>query len=386
MKSRIRDTAKCLLVAGVVLGSALTGSRALACSIPVFRYALERWPADPYEMQVFLPPGEEVPTWIEEMITPEDGAPANVFVRRMEAEEGAKPSFAVRFPRAPVEVPVIWKRELTRENAAQILDSPVREELAKRLQEGDSAVWLVLDSPDEKKNQKAMELLEKELKSLEENLRLPEDPAMPPPEEGAEAPEGTGISFSTIRIKRNDPKEAFLREVLLQTEPDLKEFLGEVMTFPVYGRGRALYALVAKGINPAIITEACAFLVGPCSCQVKALNPGVDLLIRADWEANLDPMSLYEDAFPPLSSVAPTPLTGGEPADAGPAEENASEAPVQPASALDETALPESEAPPGALGETASPKGQILFRTVAGIALAMIVVGVSGTLWLVLRG
>jgi hypothetical protein len=33
--------------------------------------------------------------------------------------------------------------------------------------------------------------------------------------------------------------------------------------------------------------EAAEFLNGPCSCELKELNPGMDLLIAADWDRAL---------------------------------------------------------------------------------------------------
>jgi hypothetical protein len=56
------------------------------------------------------------------------------------------------------------------------------------------------------------------------------------------------------------------------------------MVFPVFGRGRALLPLVGAGITEANITAAAGFLTGACSCEVKALNPGFDLLLPADWD------------------------------------------------------------------------------------------------------
>jgi hypothetical protein len=56
------------------------------------------------------------------------------------------------------------------------------------------------------------------------------------------------------------------------------------MVFPLFGRGRAMPALVGAGITPENIKDAAAFLAGPCSCEVKRDNPGVDLLLTADWE------------------------------------------------------------------------------------------------------
>ena len=63
----------------------------------------------------------------------------------------------------------------------------------------------------------------------------------------------------------------------------------------IFGRGRALDALIGKGINADTIAEAAKFLCGACSCQVKRLNPGVDLLIAANWDTILN----AEDAAQP---------------------------------------------------------------------------------------
>ena len=69
------------------------------------------------------------------------------------------------------------------------------------------------------------------------------------------------------------------------------------MGFSVFGRGRVLYALVGKGIMPETIDTACAFMVGPCSCQVKNQNPGFDLLLSHDWES-VTAGSMISDALP----------------------------------------------------------------------------------------
>ncbi len=55
------------------------------------------------------------------------------------------------------------------------------------------------------------------------------------------------------------------------------------MAFPVFGRGRALYALVGDGIQEKNIREACESMLAWCSCEIKAQSPGTDLLIAADW-------------------------------------------------------------------------------------------------------
>jgi hypothetical protein len=55
----------------------------------------------------------------------------------------------------------------------------------------------------------------------------------------------------------------------------------------VFGRGRVLGAWPAKGFGDEQIEEVCLFLLGACSCQVKNLNPGWDLLLRVDWDEEL---------------------------------------------------------------------------------------------------
>ena len=77
------------------------------------------------------------------------------------------------------------------------------------------------------------------------------------------------------------------REILLSSEDDLKDF-DEPIAFAVFGRGRAMPALVGKGINNAMIDDACTFLSGPCSCQVKRQNPGFDILTSVNWDELLE--------------------------------------------------------------------------------------------------
>ena len=83
-------------------------------------------------------------------------------------------------------------------------------------------------------------------------------------------------------MSRTDPAEKLLVETLLSTEPDLRG-RDEPMAFPVFGRGRVLYALVGAGVNAENVRHTLDFLVGGCSCTIKRENPGVDLLLTADW-------------------------------------------------------------------------------------------------------
>ena len=84
---------------------------------------------------------------------------------------------------------------------------------------------------------------------------------------------------------------------------DLELYSSQPMAFPVYGRGRVLYSLVGDGINRQSIAEACAFLVGPSACEIKASNPGSDLLIPLDWDSGLGGRWLEEVRLTSLAAL-----------------------------------------------------------------------------------
>ena len=104
--------------------------------------------------------------------------------------------------------------------------------------------------------------------------------------------------------------------MLLGIEDDLRD-LQEPMAFPIFGRGRVLYALVGRGINPDTISETCSELIGPCTCTVKEENPGVDLVMSVDWDSRVE--SRIENESVPLTLtglagfVASSPLQAGTP-------------------------------------------------------------------------
>jgi len=389
-----------------------------ACSIPVFRYALERWQPDPYGVEVrhrgpLSPEGKAAADLLTKQAA-DDVCPANAMVRLVDAEqekkkeakagaaeaapggeaaktpetdapkaleagtaeppetgavkapeagaaeaadaEGPAERLVVYIPVAAREPVVAWDQPLTRTAVQGLLDSPVRADVAKRLIAGDAAVWLLLEIGDKAKDDAAFALLEKELGELEKTLMLPLDPMAGTEDEDDGAAAGSGIRFSILRLKRDDPKEAFFVASLLRTEPDLGEFEAP-MVFPVFGRGRALYALVGRGVNIDNIRDACEFLVGACSCQVKAQNPGVDLLMSANWGEVFEGPHYVEDEPPPLTGVMPTPVaeeettTPGKAPETGEQQAAGSAIPVTAKSAAPAPA--ESAAP--AVAESAAP-------------------------------
>jgi hypothetical protein len=93
-----------------------------------------------------------------------------------------------------------------------------------------------------------------------------------------------------LRVRGDDSAEApFLKMLGGAKQPALAE--GPLMAV-VFGRGRVLGIWPAKDMGPEQIDEASLFLLGACSCQAKALNPGWDLLLAVDWDAELQAVAL----------------------------------------------------------------------------------------------
>lgn len=305
--------------------SLISGLSAHACNVPVFRYALERWYNDPYELIVFHRGAltAEQAAVVESMKNPPEpsyryanAAIATVDLDSPDVSDAMKglydrlesktlPCIAVRYPGESPNRLAFWTAPLTMESLAVILDSPARRAIAERILNGESSIFVMLDSGNAAKDNAAVSQFEKEFPTLESTLQLPD--ALDGNEAAAPVDLSHGpelrVDFSLLRISRSDPKEAFFIRALMHTEPDLFDYVNEPTVFPVYGRGRALYALIGGGITEDNIYAACRFLTGACSCEVKNLNPGVDMLMAVDWDGGLGG-NLISDKLPPLVGMA----------------------------------------------------------------------------------
>lgn len=292
-----------------------SGWLASACSVPVFRYALEFWDTDTYLLEVRLPDPASA-DFRQALAAFAAERPINVAVREIAgAGEGA--GMSLRFPPGGAVRPPILDLPATAAGLALVLDSPARAALVEKLLAGDTAVFLFLESGDADYDRAVRERLDRTLRDLEGTLEIPPQPDA---EAAVDELRGKGpelaIRFSVLPVRRDDPREQVLVQTLLATEPDLHELKGP-MVFPVFGRGRALYAIVDKGIRADVVADAATFLAGPCSCQVKAQNPGMDLPLAAAWDEVFAEVVYQEVELPPLASISLAPV-GEEPADAAP--------------------------------------------------------------------
>jgi hypothetical protein len=308
----------------MIVAVTIAVSGAYACNVPVFRFALERWRADAYRVTIVSrgPLSDEERAMLERLEKHQDGGTANVTVRVVDADkadepgdrelieslgDAALPMMITQYPEA-LRVPLpIWGARFTPPMVDRLLDSPLRKQLLERLLAGDTAVWLLLECSDAAKNDAAAALLEVELKKLAAELQLPELTDLPDDTLFAKTP--LKLAFSTLRVPRSEA-EAPLAQMLLRSESDLVE-RDDPMVFPVFGRGRALLPLVGAGITAENVANSAKFLVGACSCEVKELNPGFDLLMSASWDR------LLEIDGKPLPIVATRKRADGGP-DGGP--------------------------------------------------------------------
>ncbi len=308
----------CLM--SLFMGLLLVVPNASACSVPVFRYALERWDPDDYGVVVFhdgtLSPDQQA--WVDRMdpSKSKEHPFVNCMVRTVDLADNPEkdavdaweqmdapslPWMVVYYPWTSRAFGSFSSGPFDEGAVSRLVDSPARREIARRLLKGESSVWVLLESGDATKDEQALQRLESRLEDLESSLKLPVINPIDISEGliSIDADE-LKVDFSAIRISRNDPQEAFFIEMLLGSETHLKD-VQEPIAFPIFGRGRLLYSLVGDSIATEIIDDACTFLTGECSCQVKEQNPGVDLVLSVDWDRMVQNQLDIDRELPPLA-------------------------------------------------------------------------------------
>lgn len=312
----------------------VAGTPLFACQVPVFRYALERWSADQYQVVVLHDgaldaPAKEAVALLRKAAESQPGRASPINLKLIDGKAGeikgsqkdarllswwkkqtdrSRPKMLVFYPTANEvgrDAPA-YEAPLTIGNVVSLLDSPVRQEIAKLLGQGQSAVWVFVPCGRKKDDQEALARLEEQIKADSKWIELPSAEELEvEPEVLEETKVPLRIEFSIVTLKRDDPKEQFLLQSLLHSEEDLTSF-DQPLAFPVFGQGRVLYCLVGKGIGQDTVRAASSFMAGPCSCQVKNQNPGFDLLLQADWKKLLGDVLISEPIeTPDRQALAP---------------------------------------------------------------------------------
>lgn len=282
-------------------------SVAHACDVPVFRYALERWHSDPFQLVVFhqgtLEAGLDAELRkLEAEPNPESRkvTPNWQIVRIDTAKEVPKLWQAVWEPLQKQSLPVaalcapewrmgeepLWSGALTIEVLHELAHSPKREEIAKLLLAGKAVIWLVIESGKKAKDQALIDLLKTESETLANTIPVPRNLVRDGINVLTDLP--IDANFTIVTVRADDPQEQMLLSLLTNGEP-----VTEPLVYPIFGRGRALAQFKGSKMNKGLLEETARFLCGACSCQVKAQNPGFDMLMTVRWE------SIFGDQVPP---------------------------------------------------------------------------------------
>ena len=320
-----------IAVAVVFAANACTAN---ACNIPVFRYALERWSSDDLQLHLVVRDSQLRDTdrdTIEEL-TREDGSAANLaatvwdldgdtelpgFLTDLNLSDKSEPWCVIRSTGGAEPPRVVWSSPLRQITSALIRTSPARETLAKMLLQGDSAVWIVIRGDDGKQADAVIQSLKTTLRKLEDDTPLPDGIGLPGSELYSEIP--LMVSFPILELDAHDPAErVFLEHVrsYLPRSQSASSDQQSTLVVPVFGRGRALVALTADDVDSDTVSDLTTFLSGACSCQVKRMNPGFDLLLDVDWKQQLfgdsdadipaDTLASKENSgIPTLVAIAP---------------------------------------------------------------------------------
>ena len=292
----------------------------LACSVPVFRYALERWMPSAYK-GIYIYSGEiseQDQALLEELANASNtDAPLNLIIKPVNADTFSKekleellqgpipdelPVLTIWYPGRMGKSPPFLKETLSPALVTKLVQSPIRHQIAEGLINGDSVVWIFIPSGSKEKDENALTMIRQELDlALKKFTNNPFTIL-----DGSERKKLT-YGFPVVTLSRDDPNEYILIETLMKSESDLYEHTDEPMIFPIFGRGRSLGCLFGEYITKEMIDDAATFLSAACSCEVKDQNPGVDLLIAAPWDVVVMNAFVQDDPLPELTGVMPEP-------------------------------------------------------------------------------
>lgn len=269
------------------------------CTIPVFRYALDRWEADKF--QLLLPPDAAADPALADLLRPHR---ANGTANLAISTDSAVTAPTLRTARLGGQT--LWSGALDAAALATILDSPARQKILAQILAGDSVIWVVAHSGSPA-DLAEVERIEKRLRFLEQVASLPiQDPNDPDSQLGPGPP--LLLKFTALRLDRTDPAEALLLKMLAGPSGEI-DTTATSFAAAVFGRGRVLGAWPLTSLDDATLEEASMFLIGRCSCRVKDQNPGWDLLMSTDWDQTLRKATTTTAATAKAAVPIPAPIT-----------------------------------------------------------------------------
>ena len=297
----------------LLLALVIIPASALACKVPVFRYALERWDVDRYTMVVMLngQSDDEVAQSIKRVTEVSATETANVKLQVIDLATLSPqqqwqledfdptvetPHLQVFYPERNGQRKLCWEGAFTNATLEAWLNSPLRTKVADELVAGASAVFVLVECEDSELNQQVDATLRSGVQQAMAEINIPEGviPRFGANEYLQQHPEASlddvlrcdlplRVDFKIARLAYDDQNEEALRAM----GSGLATSSSGPWLIPIFGRGRMLDAIDAKNLSSQTVMNACQYMVGECSCTVKTQNPGVDLLISANWSEAL---------------------------------------------------------------------------------------------------
>jgi len=278
-------------------------SFAQACSVPVFRYGLERWHPDPYIIQLNYNDSHsnELSEILKTLRNIDNGY--SFAVKKIKTSNNF-PTINLRYPYNTGIRTNVWSGPMSVGNIKEILDSPVRREIARRIVSGDSAVFLLLKGDDEKKNKKTAEILSKNLPVIENEIKLPHEYADIPEEDLDIYDTNVVFKLSMLELSKTNRDDKVFIKMLTRMIPTDILTNSYPIVYPIFARGRMLAALLAKDVTSRNLERICEYIAGECSCEIKGQNPGIDLLFSVDWDSLIEPGINIDAMLPPLAGFS----------------------------------------------------------------------------------
>jgi len=289
----------------------------IACEIPVFRFALERWDADLYKLKVFVSKSQEISSFTQAKIdrivswSVKSGGNANLSVQIIE-KENSELEYELLYPHKSGIIRPVIKGALSEFPEKLLIDSPSRSKISSLILSGKSIVWVVIPGYNQQEAEAFRNVLKTKVSKALDTVKLSEGIIKSESSKkkklsreelenalNSEIP--LELSFDIVEIDRSNPKETVFLKMMLRQNPHLMDYKGPI-AFPVFGRGRALDGVV--DLNGGDLEKLTLYLSGHCSCTVKEENPGIDLLMNVPWADYVAESQIqFKDVLPPLSGL-----------------------------------------------------------------------------------
>jgi len=274
----------------------------LVSRVPVFRYSLQSWDPNLYDVYVFYKgefnaQGQDLlgtlygslekgMNWEVSPINVDEQLPAKFKEIHDQAKIRTYPFLVVRYPNATGPGGTAWAGAMTPENINGLANSQAQQTVIKRLLAGDSGVWVLVESNNKNDNDAAFKALQQHISKAQRELKLQDHLIQGDEKYDFDVTVPLTLKFSAIRVSAKD----VFGELLLGTD-ELKEYAdeGHPVAFAVFGRGRVLPGIpTADDIKEGSqIQDACKMLAGPVYDPLKENHGRADLPLAINWNEQI---------------------------------------------------------------------------------------------------